>query len=62
MCLKQSLAHSKNSVLFVIIIILYLLKSSMVVSYAGLENCKEKSLLNENIIVRYETDYKHVFM
>lgn len=34
----------------------------MVVSYAGLGNCKEKSLLNENIILRCETDYKHVFM
>lgn len=62
MCLNQSLGHSKNFVLVIIIIILYLLKGSKVTSYAGLGTCKEKSLLNEEIILKYEIDYSHIVL
>lgn len=62
MCLNQSLVHSKNFVLVIIIIILYLLKSSKVTSYAGLGNCKEKSLPSEEIILKYEIDYSHIVL
>lgn len=44
------MAHSKNSLTVITVMIFCLLKSSMITHYADLENCQEESLLNEKII------------